>query len=114
MGDDAKRATWVVRELEVVGAEAEEFMQRIEAVPERLVTISGEDLLQQAAAFGQTIEGQFFAYEEPRLAAEDLGRQHYSVKIKAIDGGGFDVVARDESVVLGLLARFPESTWIED
>jgi hypothetical protein len=112
VGEAAKRATWTVRNLEVLGPEAQSFMQRIEASPERELVVSGEELLRQADVFGQTVDGEFVAYDEPPDSASDrAARRSSRLKIKAIDGSGFDVSARDETVLRCLRARFPKATW---
>lgn len=102
---------WCVRNLDWLGPNSEAFCKEVEAAGPEGLWISSRELLSQAAKVYQTIEGEFLAFPreiDPRTVAisernlESFPRNRAELAIAAVDGGFFEVFAKDPILLTAL------------
>ncbi len=101
---------WCIRKLDWLGENADALCQMVEATPTGL-WMTSQDLVAQARGIYQTIDGEFLAFPrktEPK-AVEDqevslafFPESRAELAIVAVDGGYFDIYAKDASDVAAL------------
>lgn len=102
MPEHASEWTWRVRHLETTHHET--FVERVERAGRDGLCLSYAELLRHARQFGQTIEGTFIAtpHGEPLDDLRDFPDSPAEIVIVAVDGGCFDIYAKDAAMLDGL------------
>lgn len=95
LGEDAKRSTWTVRDVECLGGEAAAALHHASDAGELL---AGGRLFDIARDVEQIIEGEFSA----RLPEEEVDW----IRIQAVDSSAFDVRTEREDILTALKAKF--------
>jgi hypothetical protein len=104
----SSRWKWCIRNLDWLGEKAEAVCRRVEAAGPAGVWMNSEELLNEARQVYQTIEGEFLAFpsdvdpEEISIHDEALNAfpgSQAELAIAAVDGGFFEVYAKDADVL---------------
>ena len=96
---------WCVRNLEWLGENAEAFNRRVDAAGAAGLWVPAQELLDAARGVYQTIEGEFQAFPHEVDPEETLAlfpASQAELAIVAVDGGFFEVYAKDPEVLARL------------
>jgi hypothetical protein len=111
LGPQLQSWIWCVRNLDWLGENADAICETVEAAAPGGIWLKSDDLLKRARGVYQTIEGELLAFpceidpktvpvQELSLRAFPGGRAELA--IVAVDGGFFEVYAKDAEVIGGL------------
>jgi hypothetical protein len=107
-GPCLERWVWCVRNLDWLGEDSEALCQQVEAAGSAGLWMTSQELLSHARKVYQTIEGEFLAFPrevDPKtVTAQELNLRCFpasraELAIVAVDGGFFEVYAKDPDVL---------------
>lgn len=87
LGEEGRAATWSMRAVECVGAEAD----RLHALSDSDASVPGSDLLAIASGIGQVIDGEFRAY--------GAGEDEAWLVLCAVDSTWWDIATSREEIL---------------
>ena len=98
LGDSVIHSKWTMRNVKCFGDESADEIHRISDAGRM---VSGVLLQSLIEGVSQTIEGEFWGYHD--------GEQIPWIKIRTIDGSGFDIETSSDEIVEAVQERFRET-----